>query len=433
MPRVRQSGAQRPYRYTHSWYTVENGQRVRHERKRWRVRLELGTDADGKRIRKTITADTSRECMEKLRKAREEYAKTGTVRSRSTVTFGHYLDLYMDNAKHHLMPNTYSVYLVAAHRLDKWRHHRIDSFTPLTVDSMLEDMMREGTGYDAIRQTRTVIRGAFGMAVRDRAITTNPATDVGMPVRKPESNRRAFTVPEIRAFLEATIPLGDDGAAIWWWRFFTGMRQGELLGAELKNLHLDAENPYYLVTGSATRVSYDHGCGRNGSGWSCGHVKGHACPDRVPRVPDGVDMRPLSDTMWLKTPKNGKPRWVPLSPELVEVTRRYLKAVEGRPNPLGLLFPNADGSPRTVRQDNAEFDMLLEKAGMDPKQRTGHETRYSAVTLMRRAGVDRKAEREIIGHVDDRVDDVYMTVDAEQKMEAVESIGRQLRLEPPVE
>lgn len=434
MPRRRQSGAQRPYRYRHVWYTTENGERVRHERMRWRVRIDLGVGPDGKRIRRSFTADTSRECMDKLRKAREEYAKTGTLKSTRTPTLAHYVDLYMDHALHHLAPNTYISYKACLKYLGDILGMRVDAITPLTIDNVLERTRRTGVGYSTVNQTRTVIRQSLALAVRDRTIAANPADSTSSQKRRLKKERRAFTIPEIRAFLEATMPLGEAGAAIWWWRFFTGMRQGELLGACVEDLHLDADMPFYVVNWSMTEIPYDHGCGRTpDGGWECGYRRGSYCPKRVLRAPSDMELRRVTDHMWLKRPKNGRPRWIPLSPELVEVTRRYLNAVKDRPNPHGLLFRNEDGSPRTAHQDNAEFDMLLEKAGMDPKQRTGHETRYSAVTLMRRAGVDRKAEREIIGHVDDRVDDLYMTLDAEQKMEAVESIGRQLRLEPPVE
>lgn len=435
MPRSRQSGAQRPYRYTHTWYTIENGERVRHERKRWRVRIELGLDSNGKRIRKTITADTSRECMDKLRKARAELRETGSIGSTRKPLFGVYYDMFMDNAKHRLAPGTYANYRTTGRGyLEEYRDRRIDRFTPLDVERLLDRIIRDGKSYSYMRHARTMLNQIFDLAVRDTVIPVNPVSSVKVRQNHTVSKRRAFTIPEIRAFLKATIPLGDDGAAIWWWRFMTGMRQAELLGAELDNLHLDADEPYYLLTGSLAFLPQDHGCGKADDGsWNCGRERAAYCTNPILRVPDGFVMRRLTNSLCIKRPKNGRSRWIPLSPELVEVTRRYLNAVRDRPNPLGLLFPNPDGSPRTVKQDNAEFDMLLEKAGMDPKQRTGHETRYSAVTLMRRAGVDRKAEREIIGHVDDRVDDMYMTVDAEQKMMAVEAIGRQLRLEPPTE
>ena len=65
---------------------------------------------------------------------------------------------------------------------------------------------------------------------------------------------------------------------------------------------------------------------------------------------------------------------------------------------------------------------------MDPEERTGHETRYSAVTLMRKAGKDTKAIEEMIGHTSVKVDDIYTTIDSEQRADTVQAIPQALRL-----
>ena len=113
-------------------------------------------------------------------------------------------------------------------------------------------------------------------------------------------------------------------------------------------------------------------------------------------------------------------------PELAEVLRRYLDATRDWPNPYGLLFRNPDGSPVTPKQDAAEFKQWLERAGLDPSTRFGHETRYSAVTLMRRGGGDQKAVEEIIGHTSIQVDNIYRTVDMEEKQQTAGLIGAAL-------
>ena len=55
-------------------------------------------------------------------------------------------------------------------------------------------------------------------------------------------------------------------------------------------------------------------------------------------------------------------------------------------------------------------------------------TRYSAVTLLRRAGVDTKTVLEIVGHTTMAVDDLYRTVDMDEKAEAMNELGASLHL-----
>ena len=209
------------------------------------------------------------------------------------------------------------------------------------------------------------------------------------------------------------------------------MRQAEILGAQIRCLHLDAEQPWYEVKTTLAEIPRVHGCGKKKDGkWPCGHHFGARCPKARWRVPDGYVMEQLEGRLCLITPKSGKSRPVPLVPELAEVMRRYLQATQDWPNPYGLIFRNRDGSPRIWKTDGAEFRALLTKAGMDPAERTGHETRYSAVTLMRKAGKDTKAIEEMIGHTSVKVDDIYTTIDSEQRADAVEAIPQALQLPP---
>ena len=431
MARKRATGAQRPYLYTQTYYvTGPDGERQKKTRQYWRVRIDLGTDANGRRVQRTFTGKTSRECMDKLKAARETLAQTGTLAKRSRkARFGEYLDRFLDRAKHKVAPSTYAHYeSIGRRHLDKYRGMLLESFTPVTIEDMLGEMSHAGMSGSYMRQARTILNQTFNLAVRDGALTANPVGTVKV-TRRDRPDRKAFTIPEIKAILLEASMMGVEQGAIWWWRFFTGMRQSEILGAELRNLHLDVDHPYYLLEGSLAEIPREHGCGQQVSGvYPCGRTRAAYCPQAEWKIPDGFEMRPLEGRLAIKLPKNGRSRIIPISVELAQVMERYLDAVKGQPNPHGLIFHNPDGGPRLWKQDTREFDDLMERAGLDPRTHTGHETRYSAVTLMRRAGVDRKAELEIVGHVDDRVDDIYMSVDAEQKARAVGAIGEQLKL-----
>ncbi|MCT6901054.1 MAG: site-specific integrase, partial [Bifidobacterium sp.] len=288
----------------------------------------------------------------------------------------------------------------------------------------------DGRSVSYRHQLWTCLDQIFDLALGDRVIQINPVK--GVKVRglsEVETGRRAFSVPELKSLLMATLDMPPSQAAVWWWRLFTGMRQSEILGAQLKYLHLDDERPWYELRRSLAEIPRDHGCGPKVDGrWPCGHAKGGLCPDARWRIPDGYTMEHLTGRLCLVTPKSGKARHVLIVPELAEAMRRYLDSTRDRPNPYWLIFRERDGSPRVWTKDTREFKALVEAAGMDPRERTGHETRYSAVTLMRRAGQDTKAIEEMIGHTSVKVDDIYTTVDAEQRADAVQAIPQALNL-----
>ena len=225
----------------------------------------------------------------------------------------------------------------------------------------------------------------------------------------------------------ASMPL--EVAARMWFRMLTGTRRGEIVGATVEDLHLGGATPCYEVRWSLAEVSRRHGCGgRTHSGWPCGRRYASACPDAVWVLPDGMRVRHVCGRFWLKPPKSGRTRVVPLVPALASMLAEYVRHTASWPNPYGLLFRHGDGSPVTPDEDTADFKRLLVLCGMDPEERTGHETRYSAVTLLRRLGVDTKTVLEIVGHTSLAVDDIYRTVDMEEKSEAMNELGESLHL-----
>lgn len=431
MPKSRGTGAAKPFTYW-TTYTVKDkdGRPVEKRVQRWKVRLDLGYDADGKRIRKSFTGRTSAEANAKLAAARQEIRDTGSLGDRS-ASLRKYADPFLSSAQQRVAPSTWSAYCTCVEKYCKdWMGLRVADFVPTTIQRILDGAKEDGRSVSYRHQLWTCLDQIFDLALGDRVIQINPVK--GVKVRglsEVETGRRAFSVPELKSLLMATLDMPPSQAAVWWWRLFTGMRQSEILGAQLKYLHLDDERPWYELRRSLAEIPRDHGCGPKVDGrWPCGHAKGGLCPDARWRIPDGYTMEHLTGRLCLVTPKSGKARHVLIVPELAEAMRRYLDSTRDRPNPYWLIFRERDGSPRVWTKDTREFKALVEAAGMDPRERTGHETRYSAVTLMRRAGKDTKAIEEMIGHTSVKVDDIYTTVDAEQRADAVQAIPQALNL-----
>lgn len=422
MPRKRATGAARPYPYRQK---RKDGSYV----ERWKVELSLGKGPDGKYRTKQITASTFRECERKLKEARERLNRTGDADEPEDALVNDYVGMFLESARRRVSPRSMTNYRSCAKRIRR-------VFDGVRVADVRASMVRaflEGeAAASAYRENvaRIVLGQTLDLAVADDVIAANPMSSVRHVRRGDvEPKRRAFSVPELQLMLlhasRMPLPVG----ARMWWRMLTGMRQGEIVGVVMDELHVDAPYPFYTLRWSMSPVRKLHGCERLPDGsWSCGKRYGAWCPDGVWDVPDGFRMRPLVGNLCLKAPKGRKSRVVPLVPQLVEVVSRYLEHVRDWPNPYGLLWRHEDGSPITLAEDTADFKELLVACGMDPKERTGHETRYSAVTLLRRAGVDSKTVMEIVGHTSQAVDDLYRTVDMEEKAEAMNELGESLQL-----
>lgn len=423
MPRKRATGAARPYPYRQK---RKDGTVV----ERWKVELSLGKGPDGKYRTKQITASTFKECQRKLKEARELLNRTGDVTVRDDALLTDYVSMFLDSARRRVSPGTMENYRTEAGRVGKaFAGVRVRDVKASMVRAYLESRSAVSEYMEGV--ARSVLGQTLDLAVADDVIPANPVHSVRR-VRSQggeDTKRRAFSVPELQMMLANAAKMPLPVAARMWWRMLTGMRQGEILGVVMDELHIDAPYPFYTLRWALAPVRKLHGCGRASDGsWNCGKRYGAWCPDGVWDVPDGFRMRPTAGNLCLKAPKSGKTRTVPLIAQLVAALRSYLAYTADWPNPYGLLFRHEDGTPITKAEDTEDFKRLLLMCGMDPEERTGHETRYSAVTLLRRAGVDTKTVLEIVGHTTMAVDDIYRTVDMEEKAEAMNELGESLQL-----
>jgi integrase len=156
---------------------------------------------------------------------------------------------------------------------------------------------------------------------------------------------------------------------------------------------------------------------------------------------DGLEHVELEGRLCLVRPKSGKPRTIPLVPELVEAFRRYLAAASAWPNPHGLIWRDPDGSPITAGQDGADWRDLLLSAGIiseeqakPPRERppgtpptpTTHWARHTTATLLMEVGVDARIIGEIVGHTSEEITRRYQHVSSSAARDAMDRLGDHL-------
>ena len=409
----------------------------RHGQTRYRAVVPIGYYPSGKPKSKTVTATTYRACQAKLNSLLKEIQQHGAPTD-SRIRLGEYASKWLDQRHHEVDPKTYAEYqTVITRHLKDYAYLQLSSIVPSTIHDILNNAnaytqkgeIKGPAGVSLKKQIRTCLNQIMQSAVADRLIPSNPVIAVKPPTNKDAVDKRgAFSVPEIKAMLDAASHMGVTEGAIWWWRLLTGMRQGEILGATWADYN--RRTNIYTVSWKLQTVPRDHGCGDPIDGeYPCGKHKGGLCPQARWRIPDGYDMRHLSGSYALTRPKSQTGRGVPIVPPLQEVMSRYRKATATRPNPYDLIFCHLDGSCISSKEDMAAFRSLMRLAGINPAEHTGHETRHSVVTLLASQGVDFQLIREIVGHSSDAMVEHYRHADDAERLKAMETLDESLGLE----
>lgn len=415
MPRSR-GGIIKPIKYT-----LPNGST------RYKARIDLGKDSQGKRRQKEITGRTYRECDIKLKEALAEIRENGAPINKRTG-FSTYARIWLDYKRTTVDPQSLKNYRHHVDMLmDKFGEQTLSTFTASQLRNYLYTMRGKSgkpAGISAIRGAHSVLRQIFKQATVDRVIPYDPMYGMPIPADKNESERRALSVPEIKALLQVATSRGIRDGAIWWFRILTGLRQGEILGATWDDY--DPRRRTYTVNWQLSRQNYQHGCEVNGKP-TCGYERAGNCPKRQPIVPLGYEYTDLGAGV-LARPKSKTGRVVPIVPVLADVLELYREATKDEPNPHGLIFHDREGNPISVSVDRVEFKQLVSDAGLDPTQIVGHMTRHSVVTLLASQGVDFQLIKEIVGHSDDKMLMHYRHAGNDERQRAMETLDTALQL-----
>lgn len=412
MPRRRRSGDGALYQITRKTrdgrpYTL------------WRGVVDLGLTREGKRDQRYVHARTQRDCRKKLEELQAEIAEGGAPLDRRTTVQQWSQEWLRKIVKPDVDPNTYDTYasLVRVWIVPTIGQKSVHSLRPSDIRAVREAQMAAGRSTSTARQTHTVLSLMLEAARAERLCRTNVADDVRRPTSKGAvvTKRDAMPTDQALAVLRVAAAMPDAAGSRWWFKFLAGARQGEILGARVADLDLDAG--LYTVNWKLEELMRDHGCGG-----TCGKKQGAACPQAVWRVPDDFTMEHLTGRWWFTEPKSRTGRVVPLIPALVEAIRRHLKATEEQPNPHGLIWHNPDGSPITPEQDNVEWRALLKAAGVE-SDATGHWARHTTVTILASLGVDFQIIGEIVGHSSSKVTQMYRHAQAAEKRAAMVALA----------
>ena len=195
-----------------------------------------------------------------------------------------------------------------------------------------------------------------------------------------------------------------------------GLRQGEALALMWSDIDFNAG--VLRVRRSAQRHTWSHGCPATDDGPSCGHRLGGACEHRV------------GGGLLLVEPKTkASIRSIVLPPPLVgelrshraRVNRARLAANEDWDSTHDLVFPSSTGGLIDPARDNAEWNRLIQAAGV--RHVRLHDARHTAATLLLLQNVDIRTVMSIMGWTEMATAQRYTHAVDELRRRAADQMG----------
>lgn len=274
-----------------------------------------------------------------------------------------YLLGWLDNEhKHNIAHSTYKRYrsLAVQHINPSIGSYQVAKLTPKIINWFLSQMRNSGQSVRSLQQARALLSIALGEAENQGSIQSNPVRKV----KNPQGGERSFsplTIDEVKRLLntyEGTYLCARLHLAL-----ICGLRQGEVIGLRWRDVDFETgvihiETQIQVIDGKQAFTS-------------------------------------------LKTERSR--RNIVLTESTIEVLIRHRRLVEsmfvtaaGRWEEWGLVFPSAQGTPRSPKTDYAEWQKALKLCGIAPKRL--HDARHTAATLMYSQGVGIETISRALGH-----------------------------------
>jgi integrase len=310
-------------------------------------------DAYGRTRYITSTTMTKAEMRAKVRKALENRDK-GIAYDSENLSVENYMDRWLESIRDQVRPGTFKPYeaITRLHIKPTLGNTKLDKLNALQLETLYRQKLKAGLSSRRVRYIHVTIRKALKDAVRLQLLSRNVA-DAAIPPRPVKHEIKPLTQEQMRALLDAA--RGDNLEALYVLAITTGMRQGELLGLQWKDIDLDA---------GTLRVNRS--------------------------VYDGLISPPKTSA--------GR-RTIRLSKLAVAALRQHrLNTAKQRISEW--VFPNARGA--TIGHQNLHnrsWKPLLKRAGL-PHSTRFHDLRHSCISLLLARGVPVKVVSEMAGHAD---------------------------------
>ena len=329
------------------------------------VRVFLGTNADGRRrYHNKVIRGTKKEALQYQTSVLSDLDR-GTFIEPSKETLNEYLDRWLNtSAAPRLRERTLRDYrsLLARYVRPVLGHKMLPAVMPLDIQDLYTSMLESGLSPRTIRYTHAVLSSALKQAVKWQLLPRNAAEYVDLP-RQKRTEMYAMSKDEVASFLATAKE--DRWGTLFLLAVTTGMRPGEYMGLQWKDVNLDEG-----------MIHVNKSLVRNKSEWR------------------------------FDEPKTAKSRrTVKLAPTVVKSLRahRSRQAAERlragiRYQDYDLVFATDAGQPlESHNLIKRHFKPILDRAGL-PETIRLYDLRHTCATLLLAAGEHPKIVSEMLGH-----------------------------------
>jgi len=359
---------------------------------RYEAQVTIGRDIDGNMIRKSVFARSMPELIEK-KTALLNQVQTGSYIEPARITVEQWIEQWLTVYQEgNISPNFYArrKELVRLHINPRIGSIPLQKLKPINIQSLykklqdngkvtkkkekddqgeiVEKVIISGLSTGTIRHIHNILNPALRQAVKEGLISKNPASDVSPP--RIVKTREARPLDKDQASKYLQVLQGERLYAAFLVELTTGLRRGELLGLQWKDLDMDT-----------------------------GVLKIRRQVSRIIQK----DGSTILDYAPLKTPAAYGPIVFPA------VTIAELKAYKQRQNEENmkmrnvykdedLLFCTPTGEKLDTRHLYRLHCKALKDAGIE--HTAFHNLRHSVATLLLQAGESIKTVQDLLGHAD---------------------------------
>ena len=333
---------------------------------RWAATISLGYGTDGKRDRKTVYGRSRKEVADKLRDL-QNAADKGLPPTNDAATVAQLFDAWLEEAVvGTVRPLTLKSYrmLARVHIVPALGRHKVSKLDARTVQAFLAAKREEGLSPRTVQYLRSVLRRAFGYAMKIDWVGRNVVALTEAPKVEKE-DMPLFSTEQAKRLLAAFAPHRLGG--LFTVQLGLGLRLGEALGLRWQDVALSTDG-----TGGKVTVK--------------------------------VQLQIIDGEYRLTPPKSKSSRRTISLPLFVARALANQRDRQGEAaaswdkeaNSWGLAFTTGDGKPLHERNVQRDFRKLLENAGIERLRI--HDLRHLCATLLLAQGVHPRVIMEILGH-----------------------------------
>lgn len=192
---------------------------------RYQIQVDIGTDENGKRVRKTVYGKSPKEAKKNADILRLAF---GRGISDISTPLNQWIDMFLAVEKRRITLPEYNTKSYRLKRFERFAGAKTIPYSikPFTVNQFLILLADEKKAEKTIREYKNTISQFFRFAKQNGGISDNPCESISIPLAEKKHNRRALSAAEQKriANLPDELYPGKAMALICMW---AGLRRGE--------------------------------------------------------------------------------------------------------------------------------------------------------------------------------------------------------------